>query len=254
MESLETMDMISEGDRRALAALADGSRADPKFAARVAESATLQALLAEQRQALATLTAVRVEAPERLRAAAAEQRPASARRRPAGVLSTGLATAGVIALAIVALLPGSQVPSVARAAALAARGPSQPAPAADPTRPETLRSAVDGVRYPYWEDAFGWRASGARADQISGRSATTVYYTGRSGRRVAYTIVSGSALPEPANATTHQVAGMRLLSLETGTQTIVTWRRNGRTCVLTATGVPVGTLLALAGWRNGGGL
>ncbi len=35
-------------------------------------------------------------------------------------------------------------------------------------------------------------------------------------------------------------------------RTVVTWRRAGHTCVISATHVPVGSLEQLAGWRASG--
>ena len=39
-----------------------------------------------------------------------------------------------------------------------------------------LPVAVDGVRFPDYEQKFGWRAVGRRADEIDGRHVTTVFY------------------------------------------------------------------------------
>jgi hypothetical protein len=247
------MEQLSRRDEADLATVADGSNTDPRVAARIAASPRLQALLAEQQRALTLLEAARPQAPQRLRETLAA-RPRPTRRRTYSGLSLGLATAGVIALAIVALLPGATTPSIAQAAALAVRGPNQPAPAHDAAHPGAIRQAVDGVRYPYWEDTFGWRASGQRTDRLDGHNVTTVYYVGGRGAVVGYGIVSGSALPQAAASTSQMIGATRFWSLTKGGLEIVTWRRAGHTCVISARGVPLQTLLKLASWRDGGSL
>jgi hypothetical protein len=150
---------------------------------------------------------------------------------------------------VVAVLPSHASPSVAAIAGIAARGPSAPPPQADPGHRGALQSQLDGVRYPYWQDAFGWETSGTRTDRVDGRSTMTVYYADPTKSMVDYTIVGGSPLPEPAGATVQQAGGTRYLGLRSGGRTIVTWRRAGHTCVISATGVPLPTLLRLAEWR-----
>ena len=68
-------------------------------------------------------------------------------------------------------------------------------PAGARQRPATtLRAEVDGVRFPEWGREFGWHETGMRRDEIDGRRTTTVFYE-HMGHRLAYTIVSGPALP-----------------------------------------------------------
>jgi hypothetical protein len=78
----------------------------------------------------------------------------------------------------------------------------------------------------------------------------TVYYQ-RGGALVAYTIVGAPALSSPGGQLMH-VSGydLRIFSL-TG-RTVVTWRRAGHTCVLSAARVPSKALEQLAGWRASG--
>ncbi len=236
---------------RGLAALADGSRDAPDLRRRIAAEPELQALLDEQRRAVALTRAAAPVAPARLRAAldAAPQPAAAARRPRRPVAGLAVAAAGVLALTVVAVLPGTAAPSVTAVAALAGRGPAGPPPAVDPTHRDTLRSQVDGVRYPYWQDAFGLTGSGTRSDRIDGRPALTVYYAGAAGATVGYTIVGGAPLPEPADASVQIRNGTRYLELTGAGRTIVTWRRAGHTCVVSATGVPAATLWRLAEWR-----
>ncbi len=235
--------------QRDIAALADGSYEAPGLRERIAASPELAALLAEQERAVAVTRAARPAASPALRSAlAGAARPAPPRpRRP--MLGFAVATAGVIALAVVALLPSAGAPAVTAVAALAVRGPAVAAPPVDPAHAHTLRGQVDGVRYPDWQEPFGFRGSGARTDRLDGRTTMTVYYAKPAQATVDYTIVSGPALPEPAGATAEVSSGTRYLGLTRGARTIVTWRRAGHTCVISATGVPVGTLLRLAEWR-----
>jgi hypothetical protein len=238
--------------QRDIAALADGSHEKPGLRERIAASPELSALLAEQERAVTLTRGAQPSAPAGLRAAlkAAERerpRPTSKARRP--MLGFAAATAGVVGLAVVALLPGTSSPSVTGVAALAAAGASAPPPASDPAHRGALRSAVDGVRYPYWEDAFGWRASGVRRDRLDGRTTMTVVYANAQSQAVDYTIVGGKPLAEPAATSAEQSDGTRFLGLTAAGRTIVTWRRDGHTCVVSATGVPLPTLLHLAEWR-----
>jgi hypothetical protein len=249
MESLIGMRRL----HRQLAGLADRSRESAAARRQVDGSPELQALLAEQERAVGMIRAAQPTAPAQLRAKLAHPEPIVRRPRP----NFGLvaAAAGVIALAVVALLPGGPAgPSVARAAQLAALGPTAGPPIPDATHPGSLRDAVSGVRYPYWQDAFGFSASGTRTDRLDGRLVMTVYYAPdagpAAGRTTGYTIVSGTALPQPHGAVALRRAGTEFISLREGSRTVLTWRRDGHTCVLSAgPGVSVATLLKLAAWK-----
>jgi hypothetical protein len=248
MESFNGMGRL----HRHLAGLADGSRESAALRDRVGRSPELAELLAEQERAVAIVRAAVPVASGDLRSRLAHAEPVVRRPRPnLGLLA---AAAGVIALALVALLPGGagESPTIASAAQLAALGPTGGAPRADATHPGSLSDSVSGVRYPYWQDAFGFTASGTRIDRLDGRVAMTVYYTGTTAGRptTGYTIISGSALPEPHGASVVQRDGTDFLSLREGSRTVVTWRRDGHTCILSATAaVPVATLLSLASWQ-----
>jgi hypothetical protein len=156
----------------------------------------------------------------------------------------------VIALVLViVLLPsGALAPTVAEAAELAALSATDPAPAPRPDAPALRDVGVDGVAFPAWAGEFGWRATGARSDDLDGRDATTVFYE-NGGRRLAYTIISGDALEVPDGRTVI-IADVAFTAIDDG----VTWERGGRTCVLTGQGVPAARLVELAGWRGDGGV
>jgi hypothetical protein len=163
-----------------------------------------------------------------------------------------VAVAAAAVLALVLVLPGavSGGPSVATAAALAQKPPTDPAPR--PTRtPQLLAADVDGVPFPNYAAKFGWKPVGERTDDPKGRDATTVYYE-KDGRRIAYTIVSGDALDPPSGARTVKVGGVDFRIFEEDGRNVVTWERGGHTCVLSGKGVDPFQLLVLAGWRGKG--
>ena len=77
-----------------------------------------------------------------------------------------------------------------------------------------------------------------------------MYYT-RGGRRIAYTIVAAPELKLP-NSATHWVNGTQIRGFTLGERRVVTWRRDGQTCVLSGVGVPASVLERLAAWRAPG--
>jgi hypothetical protein len=240
---------------RDLARLADGTL-DPANRARVqrrvAGSAELQARLREQRKAVAaTRSVAQLErAPLALRM---DHRILTARnRRRAPVLGLGLAgAAGALIWTFVGLGGGQAALTVAQAATIAAR----PATAlvAEPSDDDVTlpRVRAAGLPFPYWEDRFGWHATGTRTDRVDGRSLTTVFYR-RGAQRIAYTIVAGDALAPATGARTAVRAGTMLAISTTGGRRVVTWLRQGHTCVLSGRGVPMNALVKLAAWRGHG--
>ena len=146
---------------------------------------------------------------------------------------------------------GPSGPTVAEAAGLASAPPTAPSPRPYSNRPRLLHAEVEEVPFPNWAEQFGWRAAGARVDRVKGRSATTVFYA-RHGRRIAYTIVAGSALSLPTSGARDVRAGIELRSFALRDRLVVTWRRKGHTCVLSGASVSRPELLALAAWKGGG--
>lgn len=259
---------------KTLAALADGSlRSDERRAELEADPDT-RALLEEQRRAvgLVRTAAADVHAPDALRerlktlapdvAGAREtsrrsRRPASRARAPrlGGLLAgvTAVAAALIIVLAL-SLSGTSGSPTVAQAAALTTRPAVLPAPRQVGARTPLLDRSEAGVPFPYWDDHFHWKAVGARTDTLSGRTATTVFYVGHRGRRLAYAIVSGPALAVPQGARTVVRYGVRMWVLRLSNTTVVTWERDGHSCVLASSEVPASTLVRLASWRANGSI
>jgi hypothetical protein len=171
------------------------------------------------------------------------------RRRGWGWLpSAGLAAAALAAVAIVIAFSGG--PATAEVLAAAVRPPVA-AVQLDPGQPRLLRDEVDDVRFPNYEGKFGWEAEGVRTDEIGGRETKTVFYR-REGRRIAYTIVEGEQLAWPPGSDRTEVEGTEFRVFEGEGRTAVTWRRKGRTCILSATAVPRDQLLELAAWKGQG--
>jgi ribosomal protein L34 len=240
-----------------LSALADGTL-DParrdQVEAKISASPELSALYERERRVVEALHQARAteRAPERLRARIEAARPARkvvARRRLryAGGLAGALAA---LALALVLALPGGApgAPSVSDAAGLAVRGPTQAPPTPDPTSPgATLHQNVGEVYFPNWDRKFGWRAVGARTDQLGGHKAITVYYQWHN-HRIAYTIVSEPTLAQPAAHRTW-LHGTELRTLTHNGRLVVSWYRAGDTCVLSGSGVKAAELQKLAAWK-----
>jgi anti-sigma factor RsiW len=245
-----------------LSALADGTL-DPgrrdEVAERIAASPQLRALYEREQRVVRSLHAARQRdrAPASLRARIEATRP-SARtrvRRRAGY-GAGLAGAlAVLVLALVLVLPAGTpgAPSLGQAAALGVLAPSAPAPPPDPDAPAVrLGRKVGPIYFPNWATRLHAPAIGERTDQIDGRLAVTVFYQWR-GARVAYTIVATPALEQPA-ANGVLLNGTEFRTLRLHGRTVVTWRRDGRTCVVSAASVPASVLQTLAAWRAPGQL
>jgi hypothetical protein len=247
---------------RDLARLADGTLVGPRreLLGRLLDgSPELQRRLDEQRRARTAVrsSAARERAPLALRVRHHGLTMHRSRRSLVpGRLGLGLGLAGMLAAlaAIVGLATtGPGAPTVALAATVAARPAvvSVGQPPDDSVRLPGVRAA--GLPFPYWEDHFGWRATGARTDRIDGRAMTTVFYR-RAGRQIAYTIVSGRPLApgtSPVRTLTRARTELATFSTIPG-QHIVTWMRRGHTCVLSGQNVPLNALLELASWRAHG--
>jgi hypothetical protein len=146
------------------------------------------------------------------------------------------ATAAVIVVAVTALFVQSgrsTLPTAEEVAAVWTR-PANGAPvSADPARPTQLDVSYHGIAYPNYHDHEGWHPVSLRHDTIAGYPTMTVFYeTGR--RRAAYTIVHATGLAVPATARRLRVGGLSLTEFRRGDRWIVTFERNGNTCVLTA--------------------
>lgn len=260
MTNPEHQPEISDRDLAELAALADdrlSPRRRARIEARVAGSPQLAALLEEQRRGAAHLRSVDVRAPDSLRRRVEAERERARKRRPGGfvlparpALAGGLVAAvAVLALVVALTVPGAGGPSVAQAAQLAHR-PQQAGPP-PPRSPALLDADVEGVAFPNWTAKFRWRASGRRFDELDGRRSQTVFYE-KALKRIGYTILTGDLIEPPEEARVAIREGTRLHYFRDGNRQVVTWPRNGRTCVLSGVEVEVGVLLDLAGWKGKG--
>jgi hypothetical protein len=176
--------------------------------------------------------------------------------RPAPWLGFRVALAGCVAavsvVAVLALtLAGQAGPTLADAARPAAQPATAPAPAPDTRRSGLLRASFAGVSYPDWERQFGWRATGRRHDTLDGRTAETVFYQ-HTHHRIGYTVVSGEPLEPPGHAERLVVNGLEIRAYTDGPRDVITFRRNGRTCVLAGAVHRRSTLLKLASWKGEG--
>lgn len=251
---------LDERTMRELARLADGNlqgRRRAKLERRIESSPELAAALERQLAAITVLRDLRTPAPPGLRARIAgelsrtEQRGRS--RLPlAGALSAACA---VLALLFVLLLPSSGgEPSVVATAKLSDLPATRASVAVDRDNPKLLAVSSAGVPFPNLEDQFGWSEAGDRSDELDGRSSRTVFYE-RDGHRIGYSIVAGDPLPPPlADADRATIDGVVFASASDGGQELVTWLRDGQTCVLSGRGVSRAELVELASWNGKGSI
>ncbi len=242
-----------------LARLADGSLpADREAALRahIHESPHLADALAEQERAVALLRSVDEPAPASLRArvdaltegAPSGDAPGRRRGRRLGrALALPAATALAVVIAAVVILAGGTTggPTVPQATHLALSAATLPAPAVDPANPGLLRISSDGIPFSNWA---GWYPVGARTDTVDGRRMVTVFYRAPDGTRVGYTIVARPPLEKGESRDGYTVS---YTLGHQGSARLVTWVRDGRTCVIAGQSVTYPTLLRLARASSG---
>jgi hypothetical protein len=209
-----------------------------------------------------------VRAPERLHShvqALVDERSARRGRSPwAAVMVDGrsalrlrlggaIAVAAGAALALVLALSPTGSPgalTLRQTSPLTLRAATMAAPAHSATHPAELAASVEGVSFPYWEDHFGWRASGVRVDRVDGRAVTTVFYTNASDQRIGYAIVSGTPAPPASGGIVQSRDGTAYRYIKENGAWLVTWLRNGRRCIVSGRGIKWTTLLKLASWND----
>ena len=230
-----------------LARLADGTLPagrEAELRAEARDSPRLAEALAEQERAVTLLRSVGDEpAPAALRARVGAQMEGGRRReRTWRVLALPAATAlAVVIAALVVLLGGSSAaPALPQATHLALSAATGPAPAVDPADPGRLRARSDGIAFSNWR---GWRPVGTRVDTVDGRRVVTVFYRAADGTRVGYAI---AARPPLDSDTTHGGYAVSYTLGHQGDARLVTWVREGRTCVIAGRFVSYQTLLRLA--------
>jgi hypothetical protein len=245
-------DRLSKRELRMLLAVVDGALPPGEQAAAEARlnatAAGRRALVAHTRVAGA-LRGRGPATPDGLRrrvaaASAGPAAPAWARLRPA----LTIAAVAAVALALLLALPGvlRSEPTVVRAAGLVHRPASEPTPRTLPGTPAMLDRAVEGVAFPDWAAEHGWRAQGARSDDVGGRQTETVFYE-HQGHRISYTIVAGPPLEIPKHARRFRVDGMALAAFrDPQRHDVLVFERDGHTCVLSGHVLHAETLVKLA--------
>jgi hypothetical protein len=140
-------------------------------------------------------------------------------------------------------------PSLRQTAALTLRPANAAPPQSLPGNRAVLAADVEGVAFPSWDARVlgSWHAVGARRDRLNGRTAVTIFYANDRGQRIGYTILAGLAPAFGGGAVTWRGSTSYRLTGVDGVQ-VLTWRRDGRLCVLSGRGVDSATLLALASW------
>ncbi len=194
------------------------------------------------------------EVHERVHALVADRADAlTARRRSTmrwGVLAGATAVAALIAVLIVSLSAGGgSTLTLDKAVALTLRPATMNAPEENPHDGRQLMVAVDGVPFPYWEESFGFRATGERIDHIARRTVTTVFYADPHNHWIGYAIVGGTPAPAATGGVVVQRRGVPYRVLTYDGARVVTWLRDGRLCVVAGHGVSTATLLSLASWH-----
>jgi hypothetical protein len=176
-------------------------------------------------------------------------------RRRTTPLRLGFAGAlalGVIAAALVVSLSGGGPALTLRTAvALTLRPATTTAPGQDLHNATELAANVEGVAFPYWDDRFGWRATGARSDHVDGHTVRTVFYARGHDQWIGYAIVAG-APPSVSGGVVIERGGTRYRFLSEDGASVVTWPRDGHLCVVSGHGVSSAALMALASWHERG--
>jgi len=169
------------------------------------------------------------------------------------VLGAGAAAIAAVVVALVVSLAGGggSTLTLREASALTLGAPTMPAPMPSASSSRQLDVAVDGVPFPYWEDRFGWRSTGARVDHVAGRTITTVFYANGRGQRIGYAIVAGKPAPAAAGGTVAWRRGTPYRLTHEGGATTVAWTRDGHLCVVSGRGISPATLVRLASWYDG---
>jgi hypothetical protein len=195
------------------------------------------------------------QAPKRLHRRVEAMEAERARRSHALGLrpvAAGAAVAAVLVIALAVVLSlGPGGPSVVEAAELSQRASTQASPPVSTEKPALLRHSFAGVTFPEWSDKFRWEVAGARSDELGGRETSTVFYT-HTHHRIGYTVISGEPVAPPDDAETLKAHGVVLRRFRRGHLDVVTFERNGRTCVLAGDVHDPDTLVKLASWRGRG--
>jgi len=150
-----------------------------------------------------------------------------------GLLLTALAVAAAVWFGVTAGVREDRI--VSRVAELQGMAPDRP--------PAAGRAPIAGLRLQSLA-ALGWAPEGTRVDEVAGRAASTVFFS-RAGRDIALTVVSGQPVPPERGAVRITRGGVEMFRQDRGGRLVLSWRRAGRTTVLSAAGVPQPELMDL---------
>ncbi len=220
---------------------------------RIRQSPELSAELAEQERAVTMLRALDQPAPASLRARLDEMTGATgaaparrARRwRPAFVLPGATVLAAAVAAVVVLVSGGGSAPTVPAAAKFALASATMAAPPVDTGDPRDLTLKAAGIPFPAWGKKAGWVSNGARSDTSNGRKITTVFYVDPDGERIGYAITDGAPL-SGAHGSTVKRYGVNFTLQRSDGARIISWVRQGHTCVIAGRTVSYQRLVALA--------
>ncbi len=235
-------------ERAAITRLADGSATEAertRLEASTARSPELAAELAEQRRVVAMLASLDLGAPASLHQRVVALEPRPARRRPRPTSRIAIVTVVLIALLVFAIARPVGHADVRSVVALALATGDDVPPGVSSRDHAVLGVAIDRVAFPNWS-TLGWRTSGSRIDTLGGQDVETVYYTAEGYERVGYAIVGGTALRIAGARRVAMRAGVSYWTIPNSGASVVTWRRDGHTCVLASRHAPVSALIALA--------
>jgi anti-sigma factor RsiW len=216
--------------------------------------------LAKKGEALIAAAVADTEAPQSLREAierdrerAKEAPKASFWRRHLRALTATATAAAALVVVGVAIQSGTEsaAPTLAEVQATARLDATQPAPGPKGGTPPVLTAQVGAISFPDWQKSFGWRAVGAREDEISGRTVKTVFYRNPDRARLGYSVVAGEPLREHPPGREVTRVGNAYHVARAGGHTLVTWTQQGHTCVIVASStIPRARLVDLAASRN----
>ena len=245
---------ISESDEADLAALADGrlepARRDALEARLEAEPALADALARQRRGDRDAAAAGGISAPLALR----ERIEAMSARRssPAGAACDGPACGSAFRRRSCRRGGGGRDrrardgrPAVGRVDRRRRQRPPVAAVTLDPSQPRLLKDNVEQSDSPTTRRSSGGKRT-TRWDKID--AATPARSTTRSMARTSRTDRGREQLSWRPGAS-RRARGTAAHVLR-GRRTVVTWRREGRTCVMSAEDVPTSTLLELAAWKG----
>jgi hypothetical protein len=191
---------------------------------------------------------------DRIEALVAERAPAVQRRRLTPVrlgFSGAFALAAVVVALVLVLSGGGTGLTLNKTVALTLRHATMAAPAENPHDGTELAADVEGVAFPYWDDRFGWRSTGARIDHLDGHAVQTVFYARGHSQWIGYAIVAGKA-PAVSGGVVREREGTPYHFLTEDGASVVTWLRAGHLCVVAGHDVSKAALMALASWDGAG--